>query len=181
MVSLTDRGLEFSELLLEVVRVNGLLLTTQETLARPAGLTSARWQVLGVVDRGPVTVARVARTIGLTRQTVRQTADALAAAGMLGFEENPRDRRARLLTLTPRGRAAVRSVERRQAAWANRVAARASLTDLRTATGILRDLGDLLEPDQPSTMDAVPPAGIHRPRRHPSPHRSDPPHRRVDP
>jgi DNA-binding MarR family transcriptional regulator len=64
---------------------------------------------------------------------------------MLASEDNPRDRRARLLVLTPRGRAALRSVERRQAAWANRVAARAPLTDLRSATSILRDLGDLLE------------------------------------
>jgi DNA-binding MarR family transcriptional regulator len=145
MAPLTDRGQEFSALLTEIFRVNGLLLTAGDTLARPAGLTSARWQVLGVVDHGPATVAQVARTMGLTRQTVRQTATALAAAGMLTSEGNPRDRRARLLTLTQRGRIALRAVERRQSAWTNRVAARASLTDLRSATGLLRDLGDLLE------------------------------------
>lgn len=145
MASLTDRGQEFSELLLEIFRVNGLLLSAGDALARPAGLTSARWQVLGVVDHGPVTIAEVARTMGLTRQTVRQTAVSLASAGMLDYEDNPRDRRARLLVLTPRGRTALRSVERRQAAWANQVAARTSLSDLRSAIGILRDLGDLLE------------------------------------
>ncbi|MGH3761231.1 MarR family winged helix-turn-helix transcriptional regulator [Actinophytocola sp.] len=145
MVSLTDRGLEFSQLLVEMSRVNGLLLSAGEALARPAGLTNARWQVLGVVDHGPATVAQVARTMGLTRQAVRQTAGSLAADGMLAHQDNPRDQRARLLVLTARGRAALRSVERRQAAWANQVASRASLTDLRTATGILRDLGDLLE------------------------------------
>jgi DNA-binding MarR family transcriptional regulator len=145
MAPLTDRGQEFSALLGEIFRVNGLLLTAGDTLARPAGLTGARWQVLGVVDRGPATVAQVARTMGLTRQTVRQTATALAASGMLTSGDNPRDRRARLLTLTPRGRAAVRAVERRQSAWVNRVAASASPTDLRAATGMLRDLGDLLE------------------------------------
>jgi hypothetical protein len=47
--------------------------------------------------------------------------------------------------LTTRGRTALRSVERRQAAWANQVASRTSPRDLRTAIGILRDLGDLLE------------------------------------
>ncbi len=145
MASLTDRGQEFSELLLEIFRVNGLLLSAGDALARPAGLTSARWQVLGVVDHGPVTIAEVARTMGLTRQTVRQTAASLASAGMLDYEDDPRDRRARLLVLTTRGRTALRSVERRQAAWANQVAARTSLSDLRSAIGILRDLGDLLE------------------------------------
>lgn len=145
MASLTDRGQEFSELLLEIFRVNGLLLSAGDALARPAGLTSARWQVLGVLDHGPVTVAEVARTMGLTRQTVRQTAASLASAGMLDYEVNPRDRRARLLVLTTRGRTALRSVERRQAAWANQVAARMSPRDLRSAIGTLRDLGDLLE------------------------------------
>lgn len=78
MTSLTDRGLEFSELLVEVFRVNGLLLAAGDEVARPAGLTSARWQILGVVDHEPATVARIARTMGLARPTVRQTADVLA-------------------------------------------------------------------------------------------------------
>jgi DNA-binding MarR family transcriptional regulator len=145
MVALTDRGQEFSDLLVEIFRVNGLLLTAGDSLARPAGLTSARWQVLGVVDHGPVTIADVARTMGLTRQAVRETVTSLVSLGMITYEDNPRDRRARLLTLTPRGRSALRTVERRQATWANQLAARASLTDLRAATGILRDVGDLLE------------------------------------
>ncbi|HEY0453639.1 MarR family winged helix-turn-helix transcriptional regulator [Actinophytocola sp.] len=145
MTPLTDRGLEFSELLVEVFRVNGLLLAAGDELARPAGLTSARWQILGVVDHEPATVAAVARVMGLTRQTVRQTANALAEAGMLTFHDNPRDRRARLLALTPRGRHALRQVERRQAAWANAVAARLDTAELKATAGMLRDLGDLLE------------------------------------
>jgi DNA-binding MarR family transcriptional regulator len=138
MASLTDRGLAFSELLTEISRVNGLVLTAGDSLGRPAGLTGARWQVLRVVDHAPVTVAQAARFMGLTRQSV--------SLGMVGYEDNPRDRRARLLVLTPRGRTALRSVERRQAAWTNQVASRASPSDLRAATGILRDLGDMLGP-----------------------------------
>lgn len=139
MVALTARGAEFSELLVEVFRVNGLLL------AAPAGLTSARWQVLGVVDHGPCTVAQVARNMGLTRQTVRQTAAGLVRDGMVEFRDNPADRRARLLAPTPRGRAALRQVERARAAWANGIAERVPLTALRAACGALRDLADLLE------------------------------------
>ena len=83
--------------------------------------------------------------MGLTRQTVQQTANTLAHDGMITFQDNPRDRRARLLTLTPRGTSALRGVERRQAAWANQLSARLSLTELRAASSTLRDLGDLLE------------------------------------
>lgn len=145
MTELSDRGVRFSELLVEVFRVNGLLLAAGDRLAEPSGLTSARWQVLGVVDHGPCTIAKVARAMGLTRQAVRQTAAGLVRDGMVVFEDNPHDRRARLLTLTPRGRSALREVERRQAAWANDVAGRISLAELRAVTGTLRDLGDLLE------------------------------------
>ncbi len=146
MASLTDRGLAFSELLAEISRVNRLVLTAGDSLSRPAGLTGTRWQVLHVVDHAPVTVAQAARFLGLTRQSVRETVASLVSLGMVGYADNPRDRRARLLVLTPRGRTALRSVERRQAAWTNQVASRASPSDLRAATGILRDLGDMLGP-----------------------------------
>lgn len=145
MTTLTTRGLAFSDLLVEVFRVNGLLLSAGDQLAQPAGLTSARWQVLGVVDHGPATVAQVARIMGLTRQAVQQTANALARDRMVLYQDNPRDRRAQLMVLTPRGRTALRQVERRQAAWANRVAERLTVAELRATTETLRDLGDLLE------------------------------------
>ncbi len=144
MEELNERGLEFSGLLLEVFRLNGQLLAAGDELARPAGLTSARWQVLGVVDHDPVTVAAVARTMGLTRQSVQQTADALARDGFIAFEENPGDRRAKLMALTEQGRLALRAVERRQAEWANRIGERATLAELAAATQTLRRLGEAL-------------------------------------
>jgi DNA-binding MarR family transcriptional regulator len=145
MTGLSPRGWTFSELLVEVFRVNGLLLAAGDELARPAGLTSARWQVLGVVDHGPATVAQVARAMGLTRQSVRQTADALVRDGLVELTDNPAHRRARLMALTPAGRAALRYVEERQASWASAIAERLPHTDLRAALAVLRDLADLLE------------------------------------
>lgn len=141
MEARNQRGEEFSELLVEVFRLNGLLLSAGDELARPAGLTSARWQVLGVIDTEPATVAHVARTMGLTRQSVQQTADALAKDGFVVFQDNPADRRARLMTLTERGRTALHEVEQRQAGWANRAARGTTLAALRSATETLRQLG----------------------------------------
>jgi DNA-binding MarR family transcriptional regulator len=136
-----EHGREFSELLIEVFRLNGLLLSAGDELARPAGLTSARWQVLGVIDTEPATVAHVARTMGLTRQSVQQSADALTRDGFVAFQDNPADRRARLMALTERGRTALHEVERRQADWANHAAHGTTLAALRSATGTLRQLG----------------------------------------
>ena len=145
MTVLSPGGWAFSEVLVEVFRANGLLLAAGDRLAGPAGLTSARWQVLGVVDHAPATVAQVARTMGLTRQTVRQTADALVRDKLVELVDNPAHRRARLMTLTDTGRTALRYVEERQAGWANAIAERLPLSDLRACLGVLRDLGDLLE------------------------------------
>ena len=60
----------FTELILEVFRLNGLLLEAGDRITQPVGLSSARWQVLGVVEHEPTPVAHVARIMGLTRQSV---------------------------------------------------------------------------------------------------------------
>jgi DNA-binding MarR family transcriptional regulator len=108
----------FTQLVLLVFRLNGLLLAAGDRLAGPAGQTSARWQVMGVIDHAPMTVAGIARVMGLRRQSVQRTADLLAADGVAEYLDNPADRRARLLTLTPRGRRALRAIERAQFEWA---------------------------------------------------------------
>ena len=58
---------------------------------------------MGVVDHGPLTVAAVARRMGLRRQSVQRTADLLVADGVAAYVDNPADKRARLLTLTTSG------------------------------------------------------------------------------
>ena len=50
-------------------------------LAEPAGQTSARWRVLATVEDGPSTVAQVARSWGLARQSVQRVADVLVKEG----------------------------------------------------------------------------------------------------
>lgn len=145
MTGLTPGGWAFSDLLVEVFRVNGLLLAAGDGLARPAGLTSARWQVLGVIDHAPATVATVARTMGLTRQSVQQTADALARDELIEFVANPAHQRAKLMALTGAGRTALRYVEEQQAGWASAIGGRLPATELRACLSVLRDLGDLLE------------------------------------
>lgn len=146
-MELSPRGLAVSELAIEVFRANGALLAAGDALARPAGLTSARWQVLGVIDHAPATVADIARTMGLRRQSVQQTADALAADGLAAFAENPRHRRAKLLDPTPAGRRALLEVERAHAVWADALAASFAPSQIAAATAALRALTDALEPE----------------------------------
>src|SRR4030095_5264202 len=94
----------FTELILEVFRLNGRLLSAGDALTRPLEQTSARWQVLGALDEGGRTVADIGRRMGLTRQSVQRTADLLEADGLLSYVDNPSHQRAKLAMLPPRGR-----------------------------------------------------------------------------
>jgi DNA-binding MarR family transcriptional regulator len=144
-MTLTVAGKLLSEAVVLVFRANGLLLGAGDELAAPSGLTSARWQVLGVIDHGPATQSEVGRIMGLTRQSVRETAAALEAEGLIEPKDNPHHRRAKLMAITEVGRRRLREVEARQAAWANRVAARLPRATLATLVAGMQQLGDALE------------------------------------
>jgi DNA-binding MarR family transcriptional regulator len=145
MSRLTRRGELFTEIVLEVFRLNRLLLDAGDELTAPVGLTSARWQVLGIIEHGPAPVAQVARAIGLTRQSVRETANGLEAEGFVEFAPNPRHRRAKLLVMTPKGYAAMEVVRRRHASWANELANRHQAAALVPVVSVLAEIRQTLE------------------------------------
>lgn len=145
MISLGTRALLFSEIVLEVFRLNRLLLDAGDAVAAPAGLTSARWQVLGVVEHGPASVADVARTMGLKRQSVQEVANGLAESELVEWIENPKHRRAKLLKLTRKGTKAMEIVSARHAEWANTIAAEHPQKSLDAALSTLRALRRSLE------------------------------------
>lgn len=143
--NLTPPAEAFSEIALEVFRLNRLLLEAGDALTRPAGLSSARWQVLGVVEHGPIPVAHVARVMGMTRQAVQQTADSLAADGLIDYHPNPHHRRAKLMRLTPAGRLALDQVQQRHAVWADRLGRQYALEELLAVRAQLRRIIASLE------------------------------------
>jgi DNA-binding MarR family transcriptional regulator len=104
-------------------RLNGQFLGIAEELARPAGLTAARWQVLGAVLQTPLSVAGIARAMGITRQSVQRIADLLVADGLAEYLPNPAHRRAKLVHPTDAGYAAVRRIDPAHAVVASRLAA----------------------------------------------------------
>ena len=130
----------FTELILEVFRLNGRLLSIGDALTRPLGQTSARWQVLGALDEGGRTVADIGRRMGLTRQSVQRTADLLEADGLLSYADNPAHQRAKLAMLTPRGRTTLDALTTRRIEWANRIATRLAGNDLQHAVDALQQV-----------------------------------------
>ncbi len=145
-----ERAAAFTELVLEVFRLNGRLLEAGDELTRPVGLSSARWQVLGVVEHGPSPVAHIAHTMGLSRQSVQITANGLARDGFIAFTENPHHRRAKLMGVTEKGERALEYVREQQALWAERIGGEHGLEDLEKALEVLRNLNLSLKQSAPS-------------------------------
>jgi DNA-binding MarR family transcriptional regulator len=151
----TKASQAFTQLILEVFRLNGRLLSAGDALTRPVGQTSARWQVLGALDEEGRTVADIGRQMGLTRQSVQRTADLLEADGLVSYADNPAHQRAKLATLTSRGRAVLDAITSRQIAWANRVANDLSEGDLQHAIRALRQVRQAMEASSDRTMKPV--------------------------
>ncbi|HEY3163151.1 MAG TPA: MarR family transcriptional regulator [Candidatus Limnocylindrales bacterium] len=141
----TPAGDAFSGLVARVFRLNGLLAAAGDALSRPSGQTSARWQVLAMLENGPATVAETARVLGLARQSVQRVADLLEADSLIQFVDNPRHRRARLAELTGEGRTVLAAIQAAQRPWANRVGGAVGERELRGATQTLERLIDALE------------------------------------
>ncbi|MCG5212033.1 MarR family transcriptional regulator [Streptosporangium soli] len=144
---------------LAVFRLNGQFLEVSEKLARPAGLTAAWWQVLGAVLRTPLPVAGIARAMGITRQGVQRTADLLVEGGLAEYRPNPAHRRAKLLTPTPAGRAAIRKIDPGHRRLAELLAAELGLPAFRDALHALETLVRALDAVAGQVDDGPPPGG----------------------
>lgn len=130
-------GDAFSQVAFRVLRLAGQLGAAGDALAGPAGQSSARWQVLAAAEHGPVTVAQIARILGLARQSVQRVADLLAKDGLAGYRTNPDHQRAMLLELTPRGRSVLATIQRAQRTWADRLGGAVGEAHLRRTAAVL--------------------------------------------
>jgi len=137
---LSEPALEASRLMTEGFRLWKAFLQCSESMAAENGLTTARWQVLDGLRERSATVASLARQLGLTRQSVQRTAGRLEADGFVRFNENPEHKRAALMRLTQKGKAALARLDQAQATWLETVTRELPPANLRIAIGMLRGL-----------------------------------------
>jgi DNA-binding MarR family transcriptional regulator len=145
----TPEGETATQVILSMFRANGLLLAAGDLLAADEGLTSARWQVLGAITlaQRPLTVPQIARRMGLTRQSVHATVKRLVRDGLVELAPNADHHRSPLVCPTEPGRAKYSAIDRRQAAWVNRLAGGIDRSDLGTTARVLDELCRRLEAD----------------------------------
>jgi DNA-binding MarR family transcriptional regulator len=148
----TPAGGALSDLMLDLFRLNSLIVTAGDRLVARLGLTSARWQVLGaiVAAERPQPVAWIARDLGANRQNVQRIINDLCKEGLVAFEPNPHHRRAQLVVLTDRGRQTFAAAMRLQAPWVSSLADGLSVKDLETMHRVIAVLRKKLELPQPA-------------------------------
>lgn len=142
--------LSFQRLVSEVFRLNGELLAAGERLGRDLGMSPARWQTLATIRNRPLTVADIARRLGLTRQSVQRTVNKLRRDGLVRTQPNPEHRRSHLIELTRDGEQAWNQLRNRQVPLTDRFTHGLGLTteeldaladQLRTIRKTAEDIG----------------------------------------
>lgn len=141
----TKQGGVCTDLILELFRLNGALLSAGDRLSANVDLTSARWQVLGALKERSLPVPHIARDMGLTRQGVQKTINVLKSEGLVEFQDNPHHKSSRLVALTGEGETRLAQMEDIQAKWVNDLAEDCPADELKTALKVLKHLRIRLE------------------------------------
>ena len=138
----TQQGQLFTQIVLELFKLNGQLIAEGDRLTKGVGLSSARWKILGAlaISPHPMTVSQIASTMGQSRQGVQRLADAMEKDGILDYQKNPYHKRAKLVRLTSEGEKSYKSLERKQIPWANSHSANMKTVDMEIALSVLQTM-----------------------------------------
>lgn len=91
---------------------------------------------------GPLTVPQIAGMRPTSRQRMQRLADELAAEGLVGFIDNPKHRRSKLVQLTRKGEARYREMSAELLAIAGTMGRSLRETEIRATIGVVRQLTD---------------------------------------
>jgi DNA-binding MarR family transcriptional regulator len=138
-------------------------------LAKKAGQTQPRWQVLRAASEGMLSVPQIARRLGVTRQHVQRIADALVAESLACYVVNPDHKTSSRLALTGKGRKSLEAIADNGAEYCRMLASRlhgfdlgyllASLKTLSAALSSLDGERDLVHPKNRTRTSAKKAAG----------------------
>lgn len=105
--------IEMQHLVADVYELAAALRRNRQEIAKLAGQTQARWQLMWIAATGRFSVAMIARRLGLARQSVQRVADAIVAEDLARFEPNPDHQRSPLLILTSAGERVLDAINER--------------------------------------------------------------------
>jgi MarR family transcriptional regulator, organic hydroperoxide resistance regulator len=109
------------------------------------GLSLAQYHLLEPLADGPLTNRQLAEQAGVASPTATRMVDVLLGRRLVTRLEDPVDRRAVLISLTPKGREALDTKLREYDAVRRRIADALEPDEQRVAADLLRRLADVIE------------------------------------
>lgn len=142
-----DKESVFTNIVLEVFKLGGLLVNEGDQMTSEHGMTSARWKILGAISLTdkPQTVPQIAKSMGLTRQAVQRLVDAMQKDGFVVFEANPDHKKAKLITLSKLGEDTYYLLSKKQSVWAKGCVAKIDKNELNTTLKVLKSISDVFD------------------------------------
>lgn len=136
-----------TEIMLEIFRLNSLLLEKGNQMVAPLGMSSARWQVLGALalSGDAMSCPQIAAAMGISRQGAQKQLNLAVEDQLLAVHENPRNLRSPLYELTPTGQEAYGKAMGLHAVWSKALARGVALSDWQTTLSVLRELDARLQ------------------------------------
>ena len=136
------------ELVDEVLRLRGRVLSVSRDTNEQRGLSGhSQGLVLSAIIHAqtPPTVARIARSFGLTRQAIQRTVNELHLNGLVDFLDNPEDLRTNRLRATTAGKRAHARFNDTRKQWLEKVETHIGADHIRHAVETLRRVRHYLE------------------------------------
>jgi DNA-binding MarR family transcriptional regulator len=147
-----DAAVVMPLIIANIYELAGALRARGEAIAAGVGQTQARWQVLSAASGAePMTVPRIARRLGLSRQAVQRVADLLVEDQVARFADNPDHQSSPHLILAEKGRDALSRLTKNARRFQEELAAKLQSIDLAALRGDLRAL--LIALDSPRKFD----------------------------
>jgi DNA-binding MarR family transcriptional regulator len=111
----------------------------------PEGLSLAQYHLLEPLADGPSTNRQLAAAADVSSPTATRMIDVLVARDLVTRVEDPTDRRAVLISLTPRGRRALEAKMREYDAARRQIAAAFDPDERRVAAGLIERITEVIE------------------------------------
>lgn len=142
-----ELGAHFAELVDEVLRLHGRVVSLRKS-SEVGNSTQVIVLASIVLAAEPPTVARIARSLGYSRQAIQKVADGLVAEGYAVYADNPYHKKSRNLMPTEAGQKAYELANQGSAEWTRRISDGLDIEKLKLTLDTLRQVRHRLEKDQ---------------------------------
>ena len=134
-------GEQLHDLFHEVFALHDALSEVMDEVHERAGLRTAQCRIADAFERlGPAPVPEVDASLGVSRQFVQTVCNELEAMGLVQFNDSPRHKRSKLVSLTEKGRRTIDRAGKAEAAIIERALPDVDAAKVAGAAALLRGI-----------------------------------------